>query len=87
MAQLCKTWLLDIMAIDAITGFNPNNTYFCPKISGPEGKGRIAQKLGITHMIDDKDEALRTTYQTTNDSGDPFPLHGQLFHFALQVND
>ena len=82
MAQLTKTWLLETMAIDAVTGFNPKNIHFCRKISGSEGKWKIAQKLGITHMIDDQDEALRTTYQTINDSGDPFPPYGQLFHFA-----
>ena len=83
MAQLTKTWLLETMAIDAVTGFNPKNIHFCRKISGSEGKGKIAQKLGITHMIDDQDEALRTTYQTINDSGDPFPPYGQTFRFAL----
>ena len=86
MAQLTKTWLLETMAIDAITGFNPKNIHFCRKISGSEGKGEIAQKLGITHMIDDQDEALRTTYQTINDSGDPFPPYGQLFHIARSGN-
>ena len=86
MAKLSKAWLLDVMAIEAITGFNPNNIHFCAKISGPRGKGRIAKFLGITHMIDDKDEALLSVYETLQESGVKFPTQGQLFHFARSGN-
>jgi hypothetical protein len=32
MIKLSREWLLDTMAIDEITGFRPENIYFCPKI-------------------------------------------------------
>jgi hypothetical protein len=82
MAKLSKAWLLEVMALEDITGFNPNNIHFSAKISGPRGKGRIAKCLGITHMIDDKDEALLSVYDALHEKGAKFPAHGQLFHFA-----
>ena len=42
MAKLSKTWLLDVMELEAITGFTPNNIHYCSTVSGPRGKGRIA---------------------------------------------
>ena len=82
MAKLSKAWLLDVMALEDITGFNPINIHFSAKMSGPRGKGRIAKCLGITHMIDDKDEALLSVYDALHDKGAKFPAHGQVFHFA-----
>ena len=82
MAKLSKAWLLEVMELEDITGFNPNNIHFSAKISGPRGKGRIAKSLGITHMIDDKDEALLSVYEALQEKGAKFPAHGQLFHFA-----
>ena len=58
MIRLSREWLVDTMAIDEITGLKPENIHFCSKISGPGGKGTVAKTLGITHMIDDHDEAL-----------------------------
>ena len=49
-------------------------------------KGRIAKVLGITHMIDDKDEAILSVYETLQESGVKFPTQGQLFHFARSGN-
>ena len=53
MAKRSKHGLLTVMAIEEVTGFDPNNIYFCAKTVGSRGKGRIAKRLGITHMIDD----------------------------------
>ena len=38
MAKLSKAWLLDVMELEAITGFKPNNIHFCSTVSGPMGK-------------------------------------------------
>ena len=83
MAKLTKHWLVDVMAIEEVAGFHPDNIHFCAKISGPRGKGRIAKSLGITHMIDDRDEALLSVYTYYQDSHQRFPTKGQLFHFAV----
>ena len=82
MAKLSRKWLIDTMAIDEITGFKTENIHFCSTRSGPRGKGVIAKDLGITHMIDDHDEALKDVFQTHPENGTVFPPCGQLFHFA-----
>ena len=41
MAKLTKYWLLEIMSIDEVAGFNPDNIHFCAKVSGPRGKGKL----------------------------------------------
>jgi hypothetical protein len=82
MAKLSRQWLTDTMVIDEITGFKLENIHFCSTRSGPRGKGVIARKLGITHMVDDHDEALKDVYLAQSENGAAFPLCGQLFHFA-----
>ena len=74
--------LIDTMAIDESTGLKPENIHFCSKISGPGGKGTVAKTLGITHMIDDHDEALKAVYLAQTEGGQPVPPGGQFFHFA-----
>jgi hypothetical protein len=32
MAKLSKAWLLDVMELEASTGFKPNNMYFCAAV-------------------------------------------------------
>ena len=66
------------MSIAEVTGFCPNNIYFCAKIAGSRGKGRIAKRLGITHMIDDRYEALMSVHYAAEN----FPERGQLFHLS-----
>ena len=82
MAKLSRQWLIDTMVIDEITGFKLENIHFCSTRSGPRGKGVIARKLGITHMVDDHDEALKDVYLAQSENGAAFPVCGQLFHFA-----
>ena len=81
MIQRCKEWLLETMAIAEITGMKPENINFCVRISGPDGKGVLAKRLGITHMVDDHDEALKAVYDAQTEEG-TFPHRGQFFHFA-----
>ena len=85
MIQRSREWLLNTMALTEITGMKPENIHFCSRISGPEGKGELAKRLGITHMIDDHDEALKAVYNALTENGrqpGKFPWRGQLFHFA-----
>ncbi len=82
MEKVSKAWLLDVIEIEDIPGFNPNNIHFSAKIWGPRGKGRIAKSFGLAHMIDDKDEALLSVYEALQKRGAKFPSYGQLFHFA-----
>ncbi len=55
-------WLLEVMDVRRRTGLRRENIYFCHSISGPTGKGVLAAALGISHYVDDKDEALRAVY-------------------------
>ena len=80
MAEHSRHWLVKVMAIEETTGFNPNNIYYCPKISGSRGKGRIAKSLGITHMVDDRYAALIAVYYAKG--AEKFSERGQLFHMS-----
>ena len=80
MIQRSKEWLIETMAIAEITGMKPENIHFCSRISGPDGKRVIAKGFGITHMVDDHDEALKAVYDAQEEEG--FPRWGHLFHFA-----
>ncbi len=86
MAKLSKTWLLNVMELEAITGFNPNNIQLCSSVSGPRGKGSIARNLQITHMIDDQDEALLSAFLIILESETKFTNQGQLFHYSRSGN-
>ena len=64
------------------------NLHFVNDISGPLGKGVIAQKLGLSHFIDDKGGALdAVASDREGNSIESINKHdGQLFHFARSGN-
>eukprot|EP01065_Artemidia_motanka_P035357 TRINITY_DN43281_c0_g1_i1.p2 TRINITY_DN43281_c0_g1~~TRINITY_DN43281_c0_g1_i1.p2 ORF type:complete len:349 (+),score=82.30 TRINITY_DN43281_c0_g1_i1:66-1049(+) len=79
-------WLTETMDFFNETGMCPANVHFCNCISGPEGKGVVAQKLGLSHFIDDKHEVLESVIgDRAGNSGDCVAAHRggpTLFHFA-----
>ena len=83
MAERSKHWLITVMAIEEVPGFDPNNIYFCVKTVGPRGKGRIAKRLGITHMVDDRLDALKSLCDISKN----FPQRGQLILLSPTSKD
>jgi hypothetical protein len=83
-----KTWLFKTMDICRRTGMLRKNVHFVNDISGPLGKGVIAQKLGLSHFIDDKGGALdAVASDREGNSIESINKHdGQLFHFARSGN-
>ena len=53
-------------------------------MSGPRGKGPIAAKIGLSHFVDDKEEAIESIWaDAAGNSREAVILHtGQHFHFA-----
>ena len=84
MRDNCKTWLFKTMDICGNAGMLSDNVHFCHQCWGPQGKGRIAGALGITHFIDDRDDCLWSVYQDTNgNAGESIRRHqGTLIHFS-----
>jgi hypothetical protein len=72
------------MDICGRTGLLEENIHFCAEVSGPDGKGPIAAKLGITHFVDDSDEALASIYcDAAGNAGEAIDhQNGKLFYFA-----
>ena len=83
MAERSKRWLITVMAIEEVTGFDPDNIHFCAKTVGPKGKGGLAKRLGITHMVDDRLDALLSV----RDVSENFPERGQLFLLSPTSKD
>jgi hypothetical protein len=51
------------------TGFCLDNIHFCRTKAGPDGKGQVFARFGLTHFVDDSVECLtdiRTTYRGTS---------------------
>ena len=84
MRSKAETWLHDTMNICGRTGILRSNIRFCEKVSGPMGKGPIAAELGLSHFVDDKEEAIESIWaDAAGNSREAVILHtGQLFHFA-----
>lgn len=76
-------WLSeDVMDFWRQTGIPQSNIRFCSEVSGKKGKGPIAAQLGITHFVDDKDEALGAIWQERASAKAIKRARGTLFHFA-----
>merc|ERR1712048_303528 len=84
MKALSETWLHETMDICSRTDIPRANICFCPDIRGRHGKGPLAATNGITHFVDDKDEALLAVYEDPagNAKAAIEEYGGQLFHFA-----
>eukprot|EP00931_Biecheleriopsis_adriatica_P056170 TRINITY_DN33286_c0_g1_i1.p1 TRINITY_DN33286_c0_g1~~TRINITY_DN33286_c0_g1_i1.p1 ORF type:complete len:834 (-),score=127.09 TRINITY_DN33286_c0_g1_i1:50-2530(-) len=81
----CRTekWLNDLDFCGK-TGLPKENVKYCRKMDGPQGKGVVCQKLGISHFIDDKVEVLKSVFE--DEAGNSRYLierwQGLLFHFS-----
>jgi hypothetical protein len=84
MEKRSETWLFDTIDICRRTGFLRSNIRFCRDVSGPRGKGPIAAELGLSHFVDDKEEAIESIWDdAAGNSRKAVKRHaGQLFHFA-----
>lgn len=84
MRAQSEIWLHETMDVCGSTGLLRENIFFCEEIQGPHGKGPVAAKLGITHFVDDKDQALRAVFAEPAGNASAAIQHhsGQLFHFA-----
>lgn len=84
MRKMSETWLYETMDICVTTGLLRENVFFCDEVHGENGKGAIAETLGITHFVDDRDDALWAVYEDpVGNSGLAVEqCDGQLFHFA-----
>ena len=58
MQAKIRVWMDQIMNFWRRTGALEKNLVFCPEATGPDGKWPIAKRLGITHFIDDRVDAL-----------------------------
>ena len=61
-----------------------DNMWFCENVDGPRGKGPRSGRLGITHFVDDKDDAMWAVFvDVASNAGASILRHNcQLFHFA-----
>ena len=83
MEARTREWLFGVMAADVAAGFRRENLRFCDRRSGPRGKGPVAQRLGLTHFVDDNDECLWSVYcDPAGCAGEAVRrCGGQLFYF------
>jgi len=84
MQRKTEHWLHDTMNFCERTGVIKEHIVFCSDISGPKGKGSVAEELGLSHFIDDKIEVLEAVFEDpTGNSGDLVRKHkGVLLLFA-----
>lgn len=83
MQRKTKHWLHN-MDFYGRTGVIEDNLRFCSKVDGPDGKGVIAEELGLSHFIDDKIDVLDSVFADPyGNSGDVVREHsGKLLLFA-----
>ena len=88
MRAASEKWLFQTIDICRRTGFLRSNLRFCTEVSGPDGKGVIAEELKLTHFVDDRDDALASVYSdAAGNAGASIDRHGgQLFHFGRHGN-
>ena len=84
MHQMSLQWLHRQNGFLRKTGMLPENVVFVRDISGPNGKGVMAKRLGLSHFVDNKWDALQTVFadKAGNSRGLVQSLQGILFHFA-----
>jgi len=84
MQVLTETWLHETMDVCKQTGLVRENIHFCTRKHGKDGKGAIAQKLKLSHFVDDNFECLESIFSdpvgNSRESVEQF--HGKLLLFA-----
>jgi len=83
MQRQTKHWL-DQTKFCEVTGVPPKNIEFVRSRDGPEGKGEVASKLGLSHFVDDNFQCLKSVFcDKDGNSGDVVErFKGVLVHFA-----
>ena len=84
MRRNSEFWLHDVMDVCGRTGLRKENIHFCDEVGGPDGKGPLAATLGISHFVDDSDEALASLWEdgAGNTRAAIEQHNGKLFWFA-----
>lgn len=84
MQHKVEHWLHDTCMVCQRTGLRKDNIHFCESRSGPDGKGKVAQQLRLSHFVDDNFEVLESVFaDPCGNSGDEVRRkRGRLFHFA-----
>mmetsp|Transcript_24668 Transcript_24668/g.56958 ORF Transcript_24668/g.56958 Transcript_24668/m.56958 type:complete len:750 (-) Transcript_24668:52-2301(-) len=84
MQQKIEHWLHETCLFCEKTQVPKKNIIFCSEPSGPQGKGPVAMKLGLSHFVDDKMEVLESVFH--DEAGNAGHIverfDGLLFHFA-----
>eukprot|EP00927_Polykrikos_kofoidii_P023843 TRINITY_DN21821_c0_g1_i1.p1 TRINITY_DN21821_c0_g1~~TRINITY_DN21821_c0_g1_i1.p1 ORF type:complete len:374 (+),score=46.56 TRINITY_DN21821_c0_g1_i1:64-1185(+) len=83
MQQKIEHWLHETIRVCERTGLRKENIYFCEEATGPTGKGVVAQKLCLSHFVDDRFDVLQSVLSDPcgNSGNEVRAKRGQLFHF------
>ena len=84
MHQMSMQWLQGPNGFLEKTGILPENVVFVRDRSGPNGKGVMAKRLGLSHFVDNRWDVLQSVFadKAGNSRGLVQSLQGILFHFA-----
>merc|ERR1719367_1462069 len=84
MHKRTEQWLHEVSGFFEKTNVPKANIVFVGSVSGPDGKGTAAARLGLSHFVDDKWEVLQSVFSdAAGNSGDLVRhFNGVLFHFA-----
>jgi len=84
MQRRTEQWLHETMRFCEFTGLPRENIVYCAEMNGPNGKGVVAQRLGLSHFVDDKVACLEAVFHdSAGNSGHLIErFQGLLFHFA-----
>ncbi|CAK9116065.1 unnamed protein product [Durusdinium trenchii] len=84
MHRRMELWLHETLNFCEETGLLKENIIFVRTVDGPQGKGVVCEKLGISHFVDDKIEVLKSIFE--DEAGNSRHLveryQGLLFHFS-----
>mmetsp|Transcript_87357 Transcript_87357/g.187323 ORF Transcript_87357/g.187323 Transcript_87357/m.187323 type:complete len:438 (-) Transcript_87357:135-1448(-) len=84
MQRKTEHWLHETCRFCDSTGIPRSNVVFCGSINGPSGKGVVAERLGLSHFVDDNFECLLSVFgDRAGNAGHLVEKHrGLLLHFG-----
>jgi len=84
MHSMTKRWLCKAGGFLERTGIPEANVIFVEAVSGRNGKGAVAARLGLSHFVDDKWDVLQSVFSDAAGNSGDLVRHfgGVLFHFA-----